>query len=62
MKGLPLKGLLLKGILFKGLLLKGILLKGLLLKGLLHSRSIRTLLSLVKPKMVISRVKILVHL
>ena len=49
-KGLLLKGLLLKGLLLKGLLLKVLLLKGLLLKGLLHSRSIMTFLSLVRPK------------
>ena len=47
MKGLLIKGLLIKGLLIKCLLLKGLLLKGLLLKGLLHSRSIRTFLSLV---------------
>jgi hypothetical protein len=46
-KGLLLKGLLLKGLLLKVLTLKGLLLKGLVIKGLLHSRSIRTFLSLV---------------
>ena len=63
LKGLPMKGLLklmqsllmkdlvFKGILMKVLLLKGLVLKGLILKGILikilHSRSIRSFLSLV---------------